>query len=442
MMRTDMRIALGLLALMLLAQPARSENWMQWRGPNLNGSTSETGLPDQLDPQKPAWKFDMPGGGSSTPVVFEDKLFISALDATSKKLVAMCLDSKTGKPIWRKDVGDGFITTSRINLAGPSPITDGRTVWFYFGSGDLAAFDMDGKQLWARNIQTDYGAFNFQWLYCATPLLHEGKLYVPVLHRDVPTGTTDRSKGLPTGPSESYLLAVEPATGKTIYRHVRPNAAMAESKESYGTPMPYSGNGRKEILIVGGDCVTGHDPETGKEFWRLGGWNPTNNTSFRVVPSLVVYQNRVIVCTPQGQGKVLAVTLGGNGDVTGTHKAWENTQVKSDVPSPALYQGMLYLLDGDFKKGMNCIDPATGQVKWFTPVQSRGVLRSSPLAADGKLYFMNEEGQAWVMSATDGKILSTASLATEGQARGSIIAAAGRVYVRTGSTLYCFGQAK
>lgn len=437
-----MHIAIGLAVLVGASLPASAENWMQWRGPSLNGSTTETGLPQTLDADKPLWKFALPGGGSSTPVVFQDKLFVSALDSETKKLVAICLDSATGKPIWRKDAGDGFITTGRINLAGPSPITDGKTVWFYYGSGDLAAFDMQGNPLWSRNIQTDYGPFNYQWLYCATPLLHEGKLFVPVLHRDVATGTTDRGRKAPGGPAESYLLAVDPATGKTIYRHVRPNVAVAESKEAYATPMPYEGNGRKEILIVGADCLTGHDPETGKELWRYGGWNPSNNTTLRVVPSLIVHDNKVIVCTPQSQGKVIAIKLGGNGEVTSTHRAWENSQVKSDVPAPALYQGMLYLLDGDFKKGVNCIDPATGNVKWFTPLTSRGVLRSSPLAADGKVYVMNEDAQVWVLSATDGKVLSTANLATEGQARGSIIASAGRVFIRTGSTVYGFGQAK
>lgn len=444
-------LAMACIGLLLPLSANAAENWPQWRGPNLNGSTTETGLPDKLDPDANAlWKAVLPGHSNGTPIIWEDRVFITALDRQSQKLLAICMDNKTGKPLWQREVGEGFASNDRNNLATPSPITDGKTVWFYYGSGDLAAFDMEGKPLWSRNLVSEYGPFNINWLYGSSPLLHEGKLYVQVIHRDVSPRGGRRGGAAPGsgGPAsalasaDSYLLIIDPATGKNLARVIRPSDARAESKESYATPIPYKNNGKTEILLVGGDCVTGHDAETGKELWRFGGWNPQMQGAWRVVPSVVIADTKAIFCTPQSASRTIAITLGGSGDISTTHKAWENTQAKSDVPVPLLFQGNLYVLDGDFRKGISCLDPKTGTTKWNAPIASSSVLRVSPTGADGKIYVMNEQAEVWVLSAADGKILSNTTLATEGQARGSIVAAQGRLFVRTGNTLYCFGKAQ
>src|SRR5215213_7099807 len=199
------------LAAVVFALPALAENWPQWRGPKFNGSSEAKGLPDKLDKASAIWSAPMPGSGAGTPAVWENKIFVSALDKQSLKLLAVCLDRKDGRVIWRKEVGQGVVTNPRNNMASPSPITDGKTAWFYYGNGDLAAFDVEGNPLWSRNIQKDFGAFNYQWAYGSSPLLHNGKLYVQVLHRDVPVG-----RGAPAGAgrAESYLLAIDPQTGK------------------------------------------------------------------------------------------------------------------------------------------------------------------------------------------------------------------------------------
>src|SRR5205823_3327307 len=128
-------------------------------------------------------------------------------------------------------IANGFMVKNIADLASPSAISDGKTVFFYFGTGDLAAFDMDGKVLWQRNLQKDHGPFNFQWIYGSSPLLYKGKLYVPVLHRDVPASQW-RSANPGESLADSYLLAIDPATGKDIWKQVRPNDARVESKES------------------------------------------------------------------------------------------------------------------------------------------------------------------------------------------------------------------
>lgn len=437
------RWMITLAGIVLPLHTAQADNWLQWRGPNLNGSTVVNGLPDTLDPEKAVWKLQMPGHGSSTPIVHEGRMFLTSLDKQTQKLLGICIDNKTGQVIWKKELGDGFIQNQRNNLSAPSAITDGKTVWFYYGSGDLAALTMEGDILWKRNIQEEYGQFNYNWIYGSSPLLYGGKLYVQVLHRDVPTGRGGRrggAGGAAPPPAESYLMAIDPATGKNIFRHIRLNSARAESKEAYSTPIPYEGHGRKEIIVVGADCVTGHDPENGAELWRLGGWNPQAVQNWRVVPSVVVVDDKIVFCTPQNASKTIAITTGGSGDISTTHKAWENAQVKSDVPAPLVYDNDLFVLDGDYRKGLNRLDPKTGQVRWHTPITSTAVFRASPMGSDGKIYVMNEDAQVWVLSASDGKILSNHNLATEGTARGTIVAAQGKIFVRTGSTLYCFAK--
>lgn len=410
-----------------------AENWPQWRGPALNGSTTETNLPDKLDPAAAAWTLPLPGNSAATPIVFGDRIFTTALDKSSQKLVGYCVNRQNGTILWSKEIGLATEKRGNNDLAGPSPVCDGQSVFFYFGSGDLAAFDMEGNKRWSRNIQTDYGPFHVNWLYASSPLLFKGKLYIQVLHRNVPASNWNEP-----GPNdklaESYLLCLDPANGKEIFRHVRPTDAKAESQESYATPMPWQGPDHDEIVLIGGDCMTGHDAQSGKELWRASGWNPTHIKEWRLVPSVVIAGDMAIGCAPK-HGPVMAVKLGQKGKVP---FAWTTTQTTSDVPVPLYYKGNLYVLDGDFKKGISCVDANTGTVKWFAPIQSpRAVFRSSPTGADDKIYCMNEAGDVFVLSAADGKVLSHTSLGG-GRARGEIAAAEGMLLVRTADKLYAF----
>jgi outer membrane protein assembly factor BamB len=439
------------LAAVVFTAPVGAENWPQWRGPALNGSSKATSLPDKLDPkQNLAWSVKLPGPGAGTPIVWDQRVFVSALDGQSKKLLAMCLDRKDGRVLWRKEVGLGFTSNQRNNMASPSPITDGKTVWFYYGTGDLAAFDFEGKQLWARNIEKDYGPFHVQWIYGSSPLLYDGKLYVQVLHRDVPSGGGRRRRGGQGGgegaaagaegakPAESYLLALDPQTGTDVWRVVRTDDAREESKESYGTPVPFEGSPRKEIVVIGGDAVTGHDAQSGKELWRVGGWNPEKIGHWRIVPSVLAAEGIAVACAPKG-GPVMAIKAGGEGDVTDSHVIWRSKDFTSDVCVPLYYKNQLYVLDGDAKK-FHCVDLKTGKVKWSGSLGGDSVFRASPTGADGKIYCMNERGGVWVLSADEFKVLYKGDLGTGGDypTRSTISVADGHVFVRTSDTLYCF----
>jgi outer membrane protein assembly factor BamB len=433
-----MPVSIGWVLLACASVCARAEeNWAQWRGPNFNGSTAAKNLPDKITREDALWSTAMPGHSNGTPIVWGDRIFTPAQQKDGK-LVTLCLSKADGKILWQKDVSDVSTVRGRNDSATPSPVTDGKLVVFLFGTGDLAAFDMDGKQLWKRNLQKEHGRWNYQWHYGASPLLYRGKLYVPVLHRDV-NESSRGGAGAGESLADSYLLAINPETGAELWKAVRPNEARAESKESYATPIPWERPARTEILLTGGDCITGHDPETGKELWRAGGWNPQKITHWRLVPSAVTWEGLAFVCPPKG-GPVLAFREGGSGEVTQSHLAWKGNGLTSDVCVPLVYEGNLYVLDGD-KKQLFCVDPKTGDRKWAGTLDSRNaVLRTSPTGADGKIYVMNENADLFVCSAAEFKVLSKTSLGGEGGTRGSVAAVDGMIVVRTGDKVWAFGK--
>ena len=435
MTRLVMKLVLSLLLLSTPAFAAEPNNWPQWRGPNFDGSSAATGLPDKIGPNdNVVWSATMPGPSAATPIVWNDRVFVSSPDNASNKLLAIAIDRKTGREIWRKEVGMGSKPNPRNNTASPSPITDGKHVWFYYGTGDLACFDFDGRQVWARNLVKEHGAFNFMWIYGSSPLLYKGKLYIQVLHNTKPW-----EGEAPKEPAESYLLAIDPATGKDLWKQARPNAAEQESKESYGTPIPFLSSERGEVVLIGGDVVTGHDPETGKELWRYGEWNPGKEPFWRIIPSVVTGGGLAFAAAPKG-GPVMAIKPGGEGNITKTHEAWNTKEFTTDVCVPLYYQDKLYVLDGD-RKAIYRVDPATGKKEAEQKLGGDPVFRGSPTGADGKIYCMNEGGEVWVISMPDLKILSEADLGSGGNAsRASIAIADGQVFVRTEHKLFCFGK--
>jgi outer membrane protein assembly factor BamB len=415
-------------------------NWAQWRGPNFNGSTSATNLPAIIDKNKPLWVTPLPGQSNATPAVWGDRILVTASHNETTKLLAICLNRLDGKVLWQKEVGEGIVRNNRNNYATPSPVTDGQKVIFLFGNGDLAAFSIDGNELWHRNLQQDHGKWNMNWVYGSSALLWGDKLYVPVIHRNLPISNWGEPK---PGDSlaDSFLLAVNPNTGKDLWKVVRPTEARAESQESYATPIPWVRNDRTEILLTGGDCISAHDPETGKELWRGGGWNPRREPAWRLVPSAVTWDGLAYVCPPKG-GQILAFKAGGEGDVTKSHLAWKANGLTSDVCVPLVYMDHLYVLDGD-KRQLFCVDPKTGERKWAGSFETRGVMRGSPTGADGKIYCTSEAGDVFVASADPAggfKQLSKASLGTEyGPTRASVAAVDQMIFVRTGDKLWAFG---
>jgi len=415
---------IGLAAVSCLA-----ENWPQWRGPFLNGSTTETNLPDSFSKtENVLWSAPLPGPSHATPIIWDDSVFINSPDADGN-MSLLCLDRQTGKLRWQNQVSTGNRTKGRNNMASPSPVTDGKTVWTIFGTGDMAAYDFSGKELWTRHLTKEYGRFVINWLYGCSPLLYKGRLYVEVLRR---------------GPAESFVLCLDPDTGSNIWRHVRPTDAIQESQEAYSTPMPCECGGKTQIVVVGGDYVTGEDAATGEELWRSGGLrNFRSLESSRLVPSPVVADGMIYVCGAK-RNPFLAFHQCGTGDITSNGLAWSSHEYSTDCVTPLFYQDKLFMLDGD-RQWMVCFEPTTGEVKWKQPLGITEILRASPTGADGKIYCYSERATVVVLSAADGKVLSTVAMnegdqSDEALSHSTIAAAQGCLFVRAPGHLYCIGK--
>ena len=428
------RLLFALSILAVATVSARGANWPQWRGPFFNGSTTETGLPARFsETEGVRWTAPMPGPSGSTPIVWGDRIFISSTDAQAGTLLAICLNAKTGKEIWRRTAGKDR-KVARNNMASPSPVTDGKTVWFHYGTQALLAYDFDGKLLWQRDLEKDHGHNAHMFGYSSSPLLFRGKLYLVAIRNK----NQGRYRRAPSAPSQSYLLAVDPETGKDLWRHDRPTDAADEAQEAYTSAIPFVRGARAEILVYGADYLTAHDPDTGKEIWRWATYNPTTINHWRVVPSAVVAGDVIVVVGPK-HSTLFAIRPGTKGRVGMDHVAWTLKRRIPDASTPLYYQGRLYVLDDDQRK-ITCIDPKTGEVKWQGDLGGRGVIRAALTGADGKLYCFYEYRDVVVLEAGDAfKILHRTRMGQTSRfpARSSIVAAHGQLLIRNSETLFC-----
>jgi outer membrane protein assembly factor BamB len=420
---------------------SQAGDWPHWRGPYFNGSTDEKDLPsDWSQTEGIAWNVELAGSSAATPIIWKDRVFLSGVDSAKEMLLAMCFDRTNGNLLWQHEIAKGISHDRRSTFAASSPVTDGRVVVFFYANGDLVCFDMNGNRQWARNLHDDYGQFAFQWTFGSSPTLFGGRLYVQILQRDVPV----RGRGLQDKKNESYILAIDPDTGKTLWRQIRPSEAQAEAREAYSTPIPFSFNGNQQLLIAGGDDLTGHDLVTGKELWRWGTWNPRRIGHWRLVPSPVVGEDIVLVCAPKND-PIYAIRPRGTGVYDDSAIAWVSRDVReisSDVPTPAFYDGDFFVLS-DLRKCLSRVEPSTGKVKWTIQTPGNAKYEASPLAADGKIYLINHSGEAVVIDAANGDVLKVIPMdKVSGQevVRASISAAYGQLFIRTTHRLYCVGK--
>ena len=402
---------------------ASAENWPQWRGPAANGVSGETNLPLRWSKtENIAWSLRMPDRSGATPIVWGDRIFLNVAEAGNLYLWAV--DRTTGQPLWKKRLGGGDRRERKQNMSSPSPVTDGRHVWIMTGTGVLKAFDSAGTEIWTRDLQADYGRFGLNWGYASSPLLHGDGLFVQVLH------------GMKTDDA-SYVLKIDKATGKTLWRVERPTAAVLESPDSYTTPAVIQGGGQSggstEIVVTGGDVATGHDPASGKELWRLEGLNPDNQGMYRIVASPVVFGGTIIV--PTRERPMMAVRAGGRGNVTKSHRLWSFDN-GPDVPTPVTDGTYVYIVRDNGT--MWCLDFKTGQPLYSRERLAPGTYSSSPVLADGRVYVTNEDGVTSVVKAgTTFELLAQNDLGEYTLSSPAI--SGGRIYIRTDSALYAVG---
>ncbi len=408
-----------LIVTVLCAVPT-AENWAQWRGPSLNGLSGERNLPVRWSStENVTWKLAMPAFSASTPIVWNDRIFLNVAEGSN--LFLWSVDRARGVALWKRPLGSGNTLMRKQNMSSPSPVTDGVNVWAMTGTGILKAFDFDGNEIWARDIPKDYGRFGMQYGYGASPLLFEDSLYIPVLH------------GYRTD-DPSYLLRISKASGRTIWRVERPTSARFESPDAYTTPALLRYGNNVEIIVTGGDVVTGHDPATGRELWRADGLNPYNNGDHRIVASPFVYGDTIFV--PSRERPMLAFRAGGRGDVSRSHLLWSFTS-GPDVPTPVTDGTYVYIVND--RGIMWCLDAKTGREVYGRQRLRPSSYSGSPVLADGKIYVTNEDGLTSVVKA--GPIFELlAENDFDDYTLSSPAISEGQIFIRTGKFLYCVGK--
>ena len=432
-------------------------NWPAWRGPNGDGTTTAArNLPETWSPtQNINWKQEMPAWSGSSPIVWGDRIFIHSPSkeevpatpepsATAKgtrggtgggrgpatagpggqELLLLCLDRATGRELWRKTIDRGNQIRMKHNSSSPSPVTDGRLVWVVSGNGMVRCFDFAGNEKWNLDVPAKFGKFGHNHGYGSSPLLLDGKLIIEVLH------------GMRTD-DPSYVLALNAADGKVLWRVERPTDAINESPDAYTTPAVLEVAGKKQLVVSGGDYVTGHDAETGAEIWRSAGLNPRKARDYRIVPSPTVRDGMIFA--PTRKVPLLALRAGGKGDVTESHLAWKWTGENApDVPTP-VSDGPRFYMFGDEGR-ITCLDAKTGTVIYGPEDTGIGRTWGSPILADGKIYVTGETAETAVIEAGP-RYRLIARNALDGTYTLSTPAFVdGEIFLRTATTLYCISK--
>jgi outer membrane protein assembly factor BamB len=360
-----------------------ADNWPQWRGPAANNVAAEGDYPVDFSREKGvAWKAALPGVGCSTPAVWGDSIFLTCGIDGQDGVVCYAMD---GSERWRRQLGPERPGKHRNGSgSNPSPVTDGKYVVAYFKSGTVTGLTIDGRELWRFNLQAKYGADSLWWDIASSPALAGDRVLVAVMQD-----------------GNSYVIALDLATGDVLWKVPREYACPQESDQAYASPQVVKIDGRDVLVTLGSDHLTGHDVESGKLLWECGGFNPDQQTNWRVIASAAIDGDVAFV--PYGRGECLAgIRLGGSGDVTATNRLWEKRGrgLGAEVPTPVIRAGKVYLL-GDSGR-VACFDVESGDELWSGDLpRSRNRYFSSPVLAGDQLYCPREDGKIFVGRVSD-----------------------------------------
>ena len=418
---------LGLIQCLALAQAVRGENWPQWRGPRGDSTSKEQKLPLVWGEQRGiAWKAELPGWGTSTPAIWGNEIFVTSQQGD--KLLLLKLDRAKGKVVWTREVGTAETprtspgrTEQKFhqlhNNASPSPVTDGEVVIAHFGNGELAAYDFEGERLWHHNLQSEHGKYTIWWGHANSPVLFEG-LVISVCMQDSLADLSGK-------PAPSYLVAHDKRTGKERWKSSRMTKASAEECDSYTTPLLFQTARQWELLVMGGNQLDSYDPATGQQLWYLPGI-----IGGRTITGPTVGHGMAFVT--QGMRKdLLAVKVDGSGELSKRSIAWKETEATPDTCCPVLWQDLLFTIsDNGVAK---CYDAYTGNQKWKKRLP--GDYKASPVAAEGRIYFLNLHGLTTVVAAND-RYDKLAENQLDDETTASPAISNGRIYLRGKKYLY------
>lgn len=440
--------AVSVLLSFIFISASVAEDWPQWRGPSSNGISGETGLPERWSAtENIAWKTALAGLGASSPIVWGEKIFVTsqtgtvpiqqgvkvqlarddqdlagkenpiggrnmktALPGEEVNLVVEAFSRSSGKRLWKFTIpatGEFPELNEKHNLATPTPVTDGKTVYALFGNGQLVALDMDGKQVWTRHLGKEYSPFLVAWGHGSSPTLYKDLLIV----------LCDHTK-------KSYLLALDKNSGAERWQADRGAGRVAHS-----TPFVAPGPKGDELIINSSARIDAYNPLTGELLWYAGSQRQTP------VPSPVFHNGLIYLSRGYRNSDFMAIRPGGRGDVTSSSVVWRVPSGASYVPSILFYDGLLYVTN---EVGIvTCADAETGKQVWRQRLG--GIFFASPAAGDGKIFMASETGETFVLKAGREPVILAQNNLDE-RILASPAISNGKLFLRSDGTLFCIGK--
>ena len=353
---------------LLFSGNVNAENWPQWRGPRSDGISTEKNLPTQWSKtENVAWRTPMPGQAGATPCVWDDRIYATSADKND--LVVLCVSTTDGKVLWKQKVGTGNqdARAGEGNSASPSPCTDGKHVWVFFGTGVLACYTKDGDEVWKFDVGDRFGKLDIQFGMTSTPVLDGDHLYMQLIH-----GRMKMDDNTRTG----KVIKLDKMTGKTVWEVERATDAAFECKHSYASPFIYDDKSSKFLVVHGADCITGHDLSTGNE--EAIAWNSarTPDVSIPLIVDGLVY-------LLQKDGKLQCMEL-----ATGKELYLERTYSGQHRSSPTYADGHIYFGSND---GHFSVVRAGREFKLVSTMEMGEAITASAIVSNGTLYVRSYE---------------------------------------------------
>ena len=412
-----------LLSAMLLSAPvpaaAPTSDWVEFRGPNGTGHYSGPAVPTTWGPDtNVGWKTPIPGKGWSSPILVGGKLILTTAvpaDGGGYELRAVAVAADSGKVDWNVTVFDEPASApkghAKNSHASPTPLSDGERVFVHFGHMGIACLDLDGKELWKTQ----------KYPYKPT----HGNGGSPILVGDAVVFSCD-------GQDKQFVVALDKKTGKELWKTDRKsNARLAFS---FATPQLIDHAGKKQIVSAASDFVAGYDPKTGKELWRATYPKP----GWSLITRPVYGHGLVFISTGYTSQHLIALKPEGTGDIT-QNVAWKTAKNAPNTPTPLLVGDELYVVaDNGFA---SCLDAKTGTVRWSQRLKGRA-FSSSPILVNGTVFVTSEDGVGTVFEATPTGYKEVATNDMKEKTFATPLPAAGKLYLRTETTLFQFTEKK
>jgi len=400
------------------AEPAQ---WPRWRGPADNGFAPAGPYPVELGPdQNVVWKIELEGHGCSTPVVWDERIYVTS---ESQKEDAVLAFDWSGKKLWETRLGAHRAGKHRNGSgSNPSAVVDGQRIYVYYKSGRLAALDLSGKELWQQNIHTRFGKDTLYWDLGTSPVVTAENVVIALMQH-----------------GNSTLAAFDKRTGELSWSVPRNFETPVEGDHSYATPIVVQHHGHEAILVWGAERLSLHKAIDGSTLWSCSGFNPDGRRNWVAVASFVVVGDTAVV--PYGRGSRLAgIRLGGTGDVTSTHRLWTREDAGSFVPTPCS-DGKQVVVVRD-KGEVQAVDPRSGKTLWSGQLpKSSSKYYASPLLVGDTLYASREDGKLMVASiGEDFRILAENDM--QERLVASPVALGGRLLIRGEKHLWAFERTR